>query len=186
MRKLKLQMNITTDGFVAGPNGELDWMSTSMEGPQLKILTAITESIDTIVMGRGMVREFTEYWENVVDNQPESPEYKFAKIFVDTPKVVFSRSAKNLPGRNVRVENGTLAEKINELKKQKGKDIIVYGGATFVSSLLEEKLIDDLYLFINPVALGAGRAIFRNRAELKVISSELFPNGIIANHYQQK
>ena len=185
MRKLKLQMNITADGFVAGPKGQLDWISTSMETPQLKLLTELTEGMDTIIMGRGMVEEFTTYWENVVDNQPDSPEYPFAKIFVDTPKIVFSGSAASVKGRNTHVENGGLVEAVAKLKSQPGKDMIVYGGANFVSNLLKEKLIDDLHLFVNPVAIGEGLSIFKDRVNLQLIHSIPFANGVIGNHYQQ-
>jgi len=184
MRKLKLQMNLTTDGFVAGPDGQLDWMSSSMDERQLNQLNELTESMDTILMGHGMVEEFTTYWENVVDNQPDSPEYPYGKIFVDTPKIVFSRTATSVTGKNTTIENGDLVEAVNKLKNQPGKDLMVYGGADFVSKLLENKLIDDLYLFVNPVAIGNGLRIFQTRINLKLIQSTSFPNGIIANYYQ--
>lgn len=185
MRKLKLQMNITTDGFVAGPKGELDWLSSPIDGPQLKLLNEITESMDTIIMGRGMVDEFTTYWEDVVSNQPESPEYQYAKIFVDTPKIVFSETVTRVKGKNTTVESSGLVQAVNTLKSERGKDIIVYGGANFVSNLLKNRLIDDLYLFVHPIAIGEGLRIFRDRVSLKLVHSDSFPDGVIANHYQQ-
>ena len=185
MKKLILQMNITMDGFVAGPNGELDWMEAEMDTKQLQILQELTENMDTIVMGRKMTEGFITYWENLVNNQPDSPEYPYAKTFVDTPKIVFSKTKKSLPGKNVTVENGDLIEAINNLKKQPGKNLIVYGGATFVSELLKHNLIDELYLFVNPVTIGAGLRIFIDRKKYKLVDSIACSNGIVINQLRQ-
>lgn len=178
-------MNITTDGLVAGPEGQLDWISPEMDELQLKQLNELTNSMDTIIMGRRMAEGFTTYWENVVDNQPDSPEYHHAKIFVDTPKIVFSHTVKSVKGKNTRVENGDLVEVVTKLKSLPGKDIIVYGGANFVSNLLKNNLIDDLYLIVNPVAIGAGLKIFQDKISLKLIDSISVPSGLLLNHYQQ-
>jgi dihydrofolate reductase len=185
MRKLKLQMQVTLDGFVAGPNGELDWMSVDMS-PDNKAFVVVNELVNTsdvILMGRGMAHEFTTYWENVVDTQPDSPEYEFAKVMVGMPKIAFSKTVDTLPGRNLRVENGDLTEKVTELKNEEGKDILVYGGARFVSSLIEHGLIDEFNLFVNPVAIGAGKRIFTGRTKLQLIVSQPNPNGIVINTY---
>jgi dihydrofolate reductase len=184
MKKLKLQMQMTLDGFVAGPEGQLDWMSQEMDQDQLNSLSLLTESIDTIVMGRKMAPGFASYWENVVNTQPESPEFPYAKIFVDTPKIVFSKTVKTVPGKNVIVENGDLVQSINKLKKQQGKDIIVYGGAHFVSELIKYNLIDELYLFINPVAIGKGLKIFHGQFKFKVLKSIPCSNGVVINQYK--
>ena len=184
MRKLILQMHMTIDGFVAGPNGELDWMETETDSKQLRLLQDLTESMDTILMGRKMAEGFTTYWENVVDNKPGSPEYAYAKIFVDTPKVVFSKTTKSLPGKNVTVENGDLVEAVNNLKKQAGKNLIVYGGANFVSELIKQNLIDELYLLVNPVAISEGLRIFVERKRFKLVNSTECNNGIVINQYK--
>jgi dihydrofolate reductase len=185
MRKLKLQMQMSIDGFVAGTEGQLDWMSTEMDAKQLQLLKDLTESMDTILLGRKMAEGFTTYWESVVNNEPDSPEYFYAKIFVDTPKVVFSRTIKTVNGKNVSIENEDLVKAVNKLKNQKGKDIIVYGGASFVSELIKNKLIDELYLFINPTAIGNGLKIFNDRFEFKLINSTPCDNGIVINQYKQ-
>lgn len=183
MRKLKLQMHITLDGFVAGPEGQQDWMSPDVDEKQIELLSKMTDEMDTILMGRKMAKEFTSYWENVADNQPESPEYPYAKIFVDTPKIIFSKSFKSIEGKNTRVENGDLVSVVNDLKKQKGKDLIVYGGAHFVSSLIENNLIDELYLLINPVAIGKGLTIFNGRFNFKLKDALQCDNGVTINCY---
>ncbi|HEY2375193.1 MAG TPA: dihydrofolate reductase family protein [Gemmatimonadaceae bacterium] len=180
MKKLKLQMQLSVDGFVAGPEGQLDWMTFDMDDKLLAFITHLTDSSDTILMGRKMTEGFVKYWENV---KPDSPEYEFAKKMVGMPKVVFSKSAKKIDGKNVRVENGPLAEAVNRLKNQPGKDLVVYGGATFVSSLIENRLIDELNLFINPVAIGKGLRIFSQRTALALQKSVAYASGIVVDTY---
>ncbi len=84
----------------------------------------------------------------------------------------------------VRVENGSLVEAVNRLKRQAGKDIIVYGGATFVSSLIENKLIDELNFFVNPVAIGNGMRVFTGRMPLKLTNSTAYTDGVVVNTYE--
>jgi len=139
MRKLKLQVQMSVDGFVAGPEGQLDWMTFAMDEKLLAFINQLTDTSDTILLGRKMTEGFITYWEHVA---PNSPEYDFAQKMVGMPKVVFSRTAKQIAGKNVRVENGPLVDAVNRLKGQAGKDIVVYGGASFVSSLIENRLID--------------------------------------------
>src|SRR3989449_6214013 len=132
MRKLKLQVQMTVDGFVAGPEGQLDWMTRDLDEGVLARITQLTDTSDTILLGRKMTVGFINYWEAV---QPQSPEYFFARKMVDTPKVVFSKTLTRVAGKNVRVESGDLVEAVTQLKEQRGKDIVVYGGATFESAL---------------------------------------------------
>jgi len=181
MRKLKLQVQMTVDGFVAGPEGQLDWMTRDLDEGVIGRIIEITDSSDTILLGRKMTEGFIKYWEAV---QPESPEYVFAQKMVDTPKVVFSKTLKRVEGKNVRVESGDLVQAVNALKRQSGKDIVVYGGATFVSALIENDLIDELNIFVNPVAIGRGMRIFSGRKALRVTSSTAYPSGVVINTYR--
>src|SRR6266581_1097810 len=183
MRNLKLQMQITVDGFVAGPEGQLDWMRREMDEKLLSFINQLTNSSDTILLGRKMTEGFIKYWEQVI-TQPNSPEYSFGQKMVTIPKVVFSKTVTRVDGQNVRVENGPVVEAVNRLKGQGGKDIIVYGGATFVSSLIENKLIDELNLFINPVGIGKGRQVFASRTPLKLEASTAYASGIVVNTYK--
>jgi len=180
VRKLKLQMQITVDGFVAGPEGQLDWMTWEMDEKLIAFINHLTDTSDTILLGRKMTEGFVNYWEGV---QPSSPEYEFAQKMVNTPKVVFSKTVSSMNGRNVRVENGDIVDAVNELKRQDGKDLIVYGGATFVRSLIENTLIDELNLFVNPIAIGDGLRIFSARTPLKLLASTAYASGIVVNTY---
>ena len=183
MRKLKLQMQVTVDGYVAGPEGQLDWMTFDMDPALLAFITEMTDTSDTILLGRKMTEGFVKYWEHVL-TQPNSPEYSFAQKMVGLPKVVFSRTVSHVDGRNVRVENADLAAAVQQLKGQPGKDLIVYGGASFVSSLIEQGLIDEMNFFVNPVAIGNGMRVFKGRMPLALVSSTAYPSGIVVDRYR--
>ena len=185
MRKLKLQMQMTVDGFVAGPNGENDWvfLPGKQDPAAFQFLTDMAGSSDTILAGRKMMLEFPGHWENVVDNQPGSSWHKFAQMMVGHRKIVFSRTETAIPGRNLEVENGDLVTAVQELKAQPGKDILVYGGAGFASALVNLNLIDEYYFIINPVAIGAGLSIFKERKILSLESSVAYQNGKVVNKY---
>jgi len=185
MRKLKLQVQMTLDGFVAGPEGQLDWMWASGERDEASFLKVIelADSCDTILLGRNMTQGFIDYWENVVDNQPDSPEQPLAQRMVNMRKIVFSRTLSTIKGRNLEVENGDLAAAVQALKKEAGKDIMVYGGASFVSSLISQNLIDEYFIFRSPVAIGNGLSIFKEQKILKLESSTSYKNGKTLDKY---
>jgi dihydrofolate reductase len=185
MRKLKLQMQTSADGFVAGPEGQLDWMTFDMDEKLLAFITRLTDTSDTILLGRKMTDGFVTYWEHVV-TMPDSPEYPFAQKMVGLPKIVFSRTVKTIAGKNVRVENGPLVDAVNALKNQPGKDLIVYGGASFVSSLIQHHLIDELNFFVNPTAIGNGMRVFTQRTPLALVASVGYSSGIVVNTYKQR
>ena len=165
MRKLKLQMQISLDGYVARPNGELDWMTWDQDEKLIEFIHSLIDSSDTILLGRKMTDGFVNHWENVVNNKPDSPDFSLAKKMVDTPKVVFTKTLDKSTWNNTTLAKGNLAEEIDNLKKSRNygsKDIIVYGGAGFVSSLIKEGLIDEYHLFVNPTAIGNGMTIFKS------------------------
>lgn len=92
MRKLKLQMQKTVDDFVGGPNGELDWMTWNWSDDIKNYITELTNSVDTILMGRKMTDGFVSYWTDFVKNKPDDKSYPFAKKMVDYPKIVFTKT----------------------------------------------------------------------------------------------
>lgn len=187
MRKLKLQMQMSVDGFVAGPNGELDWMQRDHGERLIELITRLTDSSDTILMGRKMTDGFMGYWSGVVKN-PESPEYTFAKKMIDIPKIVFTKTMTESPWVNTTLAHDLVPD-VNKLKKSEGKDIVAYGGAGFVTSLVRENLIDDYYLFINPTAIGRGMTIFADAGDyrrLELVESTPFDGGVVVNRYRPK
>ena len=129
---------------------------------------------------------FVSHWTSVVQ-RPGDPSYPFAKKMVDYPKVVFTKTLASSGWDNTVLAKGDLAEEINALKNQPGKDIIVYGGATFDSSLIRAGLIDEYHLFINPVAIGKGMPIFEDLASKQKLTLKHaigFDCGIVVLKYE--
>lgn len=184
MRKLKLQMQISIDGYVAGPQGELDWMTWNWDGELNRYVDALTEPVDTILLGRKMTNGFISHWTKVADN-PNDPTYAFGKKMMDTPKVVFTKTLTKSEWENTEIATGDLTEEVTHLKNQKGRDMIVYGGAGFVSALIQAGLIDQFHLFVNPAVLGQGLTIFRDhRQDLTLVKAIPFECGIVLLHYE--
>lgn len=175
---------MSIDGFVGGPNGELDWMTWDWDDKLKHFTDELHKPVDTILLGRKMTGGFVSHWENIVNTKPDSEEFPFAKIMVDTQKIVFSKTVKSIEGKSIHVENRDLKNSVNELKNKNGKDIIVYGGATFVSSLIKENLIDEFYIYVNPAAIGNGLRIFTGRNNLKLRESKQFGCGIVVLIYE--
>jgi dihydrofolate reductase len=188
MRKLKLQMQMSVDGFAAGPNGEMDWMTWDWDSALKEYVTALTDTVDTMFVGREVYKGMEAHWPAAADN-PESTEgdRQFAIKMNNLQKVVFSRTLDKVEWSNSRLAEGSIEEEAAALKQTGGEDIVIYGGASLVSSFVEKNLIDEYYLFINPVALGAGKAIFAgmgSRIKLKLTESKVFECGIVVNRYQ--
>jgi len=189
LRKLKLQVQMSIDGYIAGPNGEMDWLVWNWDDDLKEYINKLTESIDTILLGRKMTDGFISYWSDVTA-KPDHPEYTFGKKMIEIPKVVFTTTLNKSGWVNTEIATGDLAVEINKLKRQEGKkDIIVYGGASFDSSLIKAGLIDEFYLFVNPAAIGNGMTIFKDLNEMQkftVVKSIAFECGIILLHYEPK
>ena len=180
MRKLKLQVQMTVDGYIAGPNGEMDWTVFDWDDELKQYVTNITEPVDCIVLGRKLAQGFIPYWAS-------HPEEEGADKFNSTKKVVFTRTLERSEWENTTLAKGDLVEEITRLKEQPGSDIIAYGGATFVSALIKHGLIDEFHLFINPVAIGRGMTIFselEQKQNLTLIQSTAFACGIVVLHYK--
>jgi len=185
MRKLKLQVQISIDGYVAGPNHEMDWMTWNWDDKLKDFVDALHQPVGTILLGRGMADGFITHWTNVTNN-PEDESYAFAKLMVDTPKVIFSKTLESIDYANTTLAKGDLAEEVNTLKNQPGGDIIVYGGAGFDSCLIEAGLIDELNLFVNPAAIGQGLKIFTTKTNYELASATPFECGIVVLTYHPK
>jgi len=181
MRKLKLQMQTSVNGFVAGPNGEMDWMLWDWDDELKARVNALTKPVDCILLGRKLAEGFIPAWQGRVDDPEEGA---FAHKMLDTPKVVFSRTLSASPWPNTTVARGELADEVRRLKNATGGDIIAYGGATFVSDLIRHNLIDEYHFFVNPTAIDTGMSIFRHgRHRLAALSSKSFKCGIIELTY---
>jgi len=188
MRKLKLQIQMTIDGFIAGPNGEMDWMVWNWDDGLKQYVSELIEPVDCIILGRKLAEGFIPHW-GAVANNSEDPEYTAGKMFTDTHKVVFTKTLDKSEWVNTILAKGDLASEINQLKKQDGNDIYACGGATFVSALIKHGLIDEYHLFINPTAIGNGMPIFKELdsiQNLTLVKSTSFDCGIVVLNYEPK
>jgi len=180
MRKIKLQVQMTVDGYIAGPNGEMDWMVFNWDNELKKYVTEISESFDCIILGRKLAQGFIPHWAS-------NPEQEGADKFNSTKKIVFTKTIDKSEWDNTILAKGDLVDEITKLKNQDGKDIIVYGGSTFVSALIKKGLVDEFHLFINPTAIGSGLTIFNeldSRQNLTLIKSISFDCGIVVLNYK--
>jgi len=179
---------MTIDGYIGGPNGEMDWMTLPWTKDIENYVDKIVSTSDCIILGRKLAEGFIPYWTSVAEN-PEHPEYSGGRQFADTPKVVFTQTLDESKWENTVLAKGDLVDEITKLKKQGGKDIYACGGAKFVSALIQHNLVDEYYLFVNPVAIGEGLTIFKeinSTKNLSFIESIAFDCGIVVLHYQPK
>ncbi len=179
MRKLKLQVQLSVDGYIAGVNGEMDWLVWEWDDALKSYVTELTESTDCIVLGRKLAEGFIPHW-------AANPSLEGAVYMNSASKVVFSKTLQTSPWENTFLAKGNIVDEINNLKNQPGKDIIAYGGATFVSSLIQNKLIDEFHLFINPAAIGMGLSIFKEvdgKQTMALVKATSFKCGIVVLHY---
>jgi dihydrofolate reductase len=184
MRKFKLQVQITVDGYMAGPNGEMDWTTFPWTDDINTYVSALHESVDCIVLGRKLAEGFIPAWAS----GPEGEDQASIDMMNNTPKVVISNSLTESPWENAVVAGGDLAETVGQLKGQPGGDLIAYGGGTLVRGLIAKGLLDELYLFVNPTAIGAGMPVFGSdaRQPLHLVTAQPFDCGITALHYEPK
>lgn len=199
MRKLKLETQLSIDGFIADHNGNTDWMiwNWGAEWTWDKELqdyhTQLTKSVDTILISRQMAEEgFNGHWKQASETTSDA-RYEFAKHVTNSQKIVFTNTFNKsipIPGGwdNTDIADGNSIDFLAQLKKRKGGDIIAYGGASLVSSLIKAELIDEFHLLVNPVAIGTGLSIFSSidRLKLELIRSKSFDCGMVLLHYEFK
>ena len=179
---------MSIDGCIAGPNGEMDWMVGLQDDKINKYVNELTESFDTILLGRKMADGFISYWSDVI-NKPNDAWYALGKKMIEIPKVVFTKTLKKSKWINTDIATGDITDEITKLKRQEGKDMVVYGGALFDSSLIKLGLIDEFLLFINPVAIGNGMTIFKDLNEIQefnLVKSIAFDSGEVLLHYETR
>ena len=124
MRKLKLHVEMSIDGCIAGPNNEMDWIDFTWNEKLREYEDELHEPVDTILLGRKMTDEFISYWSNVM-NKPEDPEYAFAKKMIETPKIVFTKTLTKSNWINTVIAKGDLKDEITRLKSRAKKVVVI-------------------------------------------------------------
>ncbi len=210
MRRLILKMSVSIDGFVAGPNGEIDWIFPSMDEGTTRWLVETISRAGAHLMGSRTFADMAAYWPRATD--------PIAGPMNAIPKVVFTRRGRApLAGASTRaledasrarplredvaaaaaaggaswtepqVAAGALADEIARLEAQPGADLLAHGGAAFARSLVREGLVDEYQLLVHPMALGAGLALFSGLAApraLELVAVTPFPSGAVAHVYR--
>lgn len=192
MRTLKLEMQVSADGFAADTQGGTDWMVWNWapqwrwDEPLRQYHNALTTASDCILLSRMMAEEgFHAHWDEVARN-PQDPQQPFAHAITQMRKIVFSRTLKESRWPRTELARGPLPEVVQALKREPGKDILVYGGPSFASALLDASLIDELHLFLNPAVLGRGRPMFKDlerRQSLRLQAATAFDCGVAVLRY---
>ncbi len=176
MRIVTLGMQITLDGFVAGPDGELDWAMQRLDEELFAHQQVLMRGSDTMLLGRVNYLDQAAYW-------PTSAE-PLAKILNAQQKIVFSTTLTRVDWQNSRLAKAPPATEIAALRSQKGTAISVAGGSRFAQSLLREHLIDEVRLYVHPLALGRGIPLFAEPLALELTGTRRFSNGTLLNSYR--
>jgi len=183
MRKLIYSMGVSLDGFIAGPAGEIEWSAPDEELHRFHNQQA--RETGAHLYGRRLY-EVMIPWETA-EEKPSAPEHEleFARIWKDTPKIVFSKTLEKVEG-NARLVRDDVAEEVAKLKEEPGKDLAV-GGAGLASTFMKLGLIDEYRLFVSPVVLGGGTPYFPalgERINLELVETRTFGSRVVYVRYQ--
>jgi dihydrofolate reductase len=178
MRKLIYSMGVSLDGFIAGPDGEIDWGAPDEELHRFH--NQQVRELGVHLCGRKLY-ETMVYWETA-DQNPAAPEYEleFAHIWKALPKIVFSKTLEKVEG-NARLVRGGAAEEVARLKAEPGKDLAV-GGAGLASTFIKLGLVDEFRLFVSPVVLGGGTRYFpalEEAIDLELVETRTFGSRVV-------
>ena len=183
MRKVILNLAITLDGFIEGPNGEIDWLVRDPEVDFGDILNEILSDKDAIFYGRVSYDKWGNFWP---DENASSKIRKAYERMHSKQKYVFSKT-KTGDGTGAIFINSDIEESVLNIKRQTGKDIWLYGGAKMTTSLLNLGLIDEFRLAVHPVIIGKGKPLFEkieDRHKLKLIDVRSYKSGVMLVKYQ--
>jgi dihydrofolate reductase len=185
MRHLIFFMHTSLDGFVAGPNGEMNWIKVDEE--IFDFVGTMTDQSDTALYGRVTYEMMQGYWPTAGEKPNASKHDKEHSAWYNkVSKVVLSKTLQETGLHNTKVIGDQLKDNIHQLKQQDGKNILIFGSPGASQSLLNEGLIDKFWLFLNPVILGKGMPLFKDitgTTKLKLVESKNFASGVIALHY---
>ncbi len=185
MRKVIISEHITLDGFAGGPNGEMDWIRFDDE--MFDFVATFTDEADTALYGRVTYQMMDSYWPAAAD-KPNATKHdmEHSRWYNQVEKVVLSRTMHDKKKDKTTFVGDNIRQEIIALKEKPGKNILIFGSPAAVHSLLEYNLIDEYWLFVNPIILGQGIPLFANvkdRVKLKWLETKEFPCGVTALHY---
>jgi dihydrofolate reductase len=195
MRKLILSMMVSLDGLTARPDGDLAWFRTDeqFEADMLALL----RGVDALLFGRVSYQSLSEYWPTAgTDATGEAPggftskerEIEFARLLNALPKVVFSRTLTETAWKPARIVSDDAAGEVARMKREAGKDLVVFAGAGLATSFMNDDLVDEYHLLVHPIVLGRGLPLFsRVQAERPLVleSARSLPSGVVSLRYRR-
>jgi dihydrofolate reductase len=179
MKKVIFQMSVSIDGYVEGPDREIDWHIVDDEFNAYAVETL--RASDVLIMGRRTYELMAGYWPTASGDDPVK------ELMNGTPKLVFSRTLKRVDWRNSRLATGSVADEVARLKRVPGDGLLWVGGSDLASSFLEQGLMDELRIVLTPILLGAGKTVFdaiKKRYPLKLLSTKSFKSGNVVLTYE--
>ncbi|HEU5439394.1 MAG TPA: dihydrofolate reductase family protein [Ktedonobacterales bacterium] len=179
---------VTLDGFIAGPKGEMDWVGRFYDEAMGRYETDLVNAADTLLLGRVTYESFAGSWPHVPDNPDVSEgEKAYARRLNAMRKVVVSRSLDRAEWNNSTLLREVTPEAVEQLKREPGGDIVIYGSASLVSALTNLGLIDEYQVLVHPVVLGGGKPLFgdvNGQVTLKLVNTKTHPSGVVLLTYQ--
>ena len=189
MRKIVFLIHVSLDGFTSGLNGEMDWITYDSELEQYT--HSMHASTDAVIWGRRTYQLMADYWLTVPGNPASTAsELEHAHYLDDATKIVVSRTLDHVDWNdnpNTVLLKDNIAEEINKIKQQSGKDIWLLGSTTLAQTFMQLDLIDEYRILINPKILGQGKPLFANgtrSASLTLIESKPFKAGVVGLRYE--
>jgi dihydrofolate reductase len=177
MRKVIVSNMVSLDGFFEGVNKELDWHVVDEEFHAYA--RDMLRKADTLLFGAATYEVMAAHW-------PAAPADEIADRMNNLPKVVFSKTLQKVDWNNSRLARKDLREEVLELKKQPGKDIVIFGSSTLASPLLQMGFVDEYRIILQPVLLGSGSLLFKDiteRIRMKLLSAKAFGSGVVLLRY---
>lgn len=185
MRRIIVSINITLDGFIAEPDGSLDWQFKNWTTDMAEAMAHQLNNADTLLLGRKTYSAMAGYWPAVSNGLSLSrDDIAFADMMNGHAKIVCSTTLKQLKWNNSTLINCNPDAEIRRLKQLPGKDIMVYGSCTLVNYLMQLNLIDEFLLWVYPIVLGHGIPLFKHRRNLKLKTNRQFPSGVVVLCYE--
>jgi dihydrofolate reductase len=181
-------MNITLDGFMADPHSGLAWHFQSWNQEMAGYAYEQLSTMDTIILGRVTYQAMAAFWPSAARHKAgTNREIAFAHMMNNYNKLVFSNTLKVLNWKNARLVNGDIREEMSGLKKEPGKDMVIFGSGSIVKTFHRLGLIDEFRFLVHPVILGNGKPLFKDipdKTNLRFLESRKMDCGVVILNYR--
>jgi dihydrofolate reductase len=190
MRRIVTSTWVTLDGFVAGPNSDMGWIGELYDDAMGAYENDLVNAVDALMLGRVTYESFAGSWPHVPDSPIASEgEKAYARRLNEMGKVVVSTTLDRAEWHNSRLLRAITPEAIEQVKREPGGDMLIYGSASVVRTLTGLGLIDEYQILVHPVLVGGGKPLFgelKDQVKLKLVNSKTHPSGVVLLTYQPR